>query len=60
MKVKIQDGVTFDVMTESAWLEDVIPDDNDRWFAAQELRNTGRCWIGGGAAPLVYLTVILR
>lgn len=56
MYVKVSDGNTFDVISERVLLLDVLEDDDDRFFVEQELRANGRAWIGGGAAPLIYLS----
>lgn len=38
-------------------LSEVCGDDDAEFFAAQdELKRVGRYWIGGGAAPLFYIT----
>jgi hypothetical protein len=58
MQVKIADGDTFETIHEAVRLDDAIPDDDDRWFVNQALSLYGRCFVGGGAAPLFYLTPI--
>ena len=60
MKVKLyavnQD--TGDMVFEKCvWLDDLFDEaDEERHSAAREVRDVGRYWIGGGAAPLFYVS----
>lgn len=37
-------------------LQDCFPDDDEGYHLARnEIDRSGRCWVGGGAAPLVLL-----
>jgi hypothetical protein len=39
-------------------LDSIFDDEDDEYrFAAESLQQEGRYWVGGGAAPLVRLTI---
>jgi hypothetical protein len=58
MRVKIHNGETLE-QTGEDWLVNVMGDDDDaRLDAYEELQKAGRAWVGGGAAPLMLLTLV--
>lgn len=57
MQVNVFEEDTVTAHALDADLREVLGDDDGEYFAALvELNRTGRFWIGGGAAPLFYLT----
>jgi hypothetical protein len=60
MRVHILHPETFEVLRSNVWLDDAIPDADERAAAENELRKTNRYWLGGGAAPLFYLIKTLK
>lgn len=56
MRVTTSDGQTFHTIAMGVDLRDCIPDPDEFYRALAELETTGRYWIGGGAAPLVYIS----
>lgn len=57
MQVNIFEEDTVTTHALGTDLREVLGDDDREYFAAlDELNRTGRYWIGGGAAPLFYLT----
>lgn len=54
-----KDGVET-LIAESQSLGDVLGDDEDIHRAANELRRSGRCWVAGGAQPLILLMLQRR
>lgn len=57
MQVNVFEEDTVTAHALDADLREVLGDDDGEYFAAlDELGRTGRYWIGGGAAPLFYVT----
>ena len=57
MNVNVYEEDTITPFSLNADLRDICGDDLGMLYEAQdELQRTGRYWIGGGAAPLFYLT----
>lgn len=57
LRVNIYDGDETALQSSNVPLTDVIDDADERADVADELRRTGRAWIGGGAAQLFLLVL---
>lgn len=56
MIVNVAHGETFEAVSKEVDLREVIPDPSEFAEAHAELARNGRYWVGGGAAPLFYIT----
>ena len=55
-QVYVANGETGELLSpEPSWLSDVIEGERERVEAVEELSRCGRFWVGGGAAPLLFL-----
>lgn len=58
MRVKVYqytEGKPEEFLTECDLTEALPTPDAEQALAYQELRDHGRCWVGGGASPLILL-----